>query len=624
MSEDYIKFLTKDSSLLQNPNSGNLDKDTKVKTTTNASSFTDDNLSYNYISPDVSIKEASADTTLFSNFSLEKQLPLIFVVTVGLLLAMIFYINANHEPKEVALDNDENMPALNIGGVLGDKTNPNKQVPSRRETPQYPQPTNPNAGPIYDPSSFRPSTKAHIVLDPPVSEGETIDLYSRDFLLKGDLGLDGDEFYLSVYVNGTEDVIYSIGPDNNGKALSFDGASIKVASDIDHDFNKFIALLDTLNGGDNSIRIAVFSDKDRMNKLDQLKFNINRKNPESDVKVEFANRKNIDKKEFFSQINADLEGDKIWQYLPPVDVNWKDYTAEDFYGNGSNLKEYNIYEVGKAKIDGQEHSAYSITYFYGEGEDAQSSYILGYKEGSDFYYFDNATKTDSSHDLPVLSYMKPAKYTLKSTIIENSTVELDGSDGALYSDESPYVCKQSDKSKGELGKQDDYTVYKNLVVEDPFGICREMFYRGDYFKSQVFGGNDFIDQDYNKDFKKLDIDFDDAIKTDGYYSMFKYNCEDKSLREMDSGFESHLDEVGKTSDDLKVYILKDSAPIPSNPFDYGLMKYKDAKDASSIDSDEWKDLLKEQDEDYPLILVKNEFGGYFLFVNSDYIYVPEC
>lgn len=619
MSEDYIKFLTKDSSFLSESPDQDSGKKNKV-----SKSKDDDIVSYDYISPSVSVKSEGTDEGIFSNFSLEKNLPIIFVITVFLLLGMIFYINSKHEPKEVALENDENMPALNIGGVLGDKTSQGQQAQSRKTTPQYPQPTNSNAGPVFDPSSFRSSTKAHIVLDPPVSEGETVNLYSRDFLLKGDLGLDGDEFYLSVYVNGTEDLVYSVGPDTKGKALNFDDASIKVDYDIDHDFNKFIAMLDTLNGGENSVRIAVFADKERLNKLDQIKFTIDRKNPESEVEVDFSDRKNIDKKEFFSSIGADLTEDGVWKYLPPVDVNWKDYTDEDFYGSGSKLKNYNIYEVGKVKVDGQEHSAYSITYFYGDEDGSQSTYILGYRKDTEFYYFDNATKSESTHDLPILSYMKPAKYTLKSTIIENSTLELDDSDGALYSDESPYVCKQSDRSKGELGKQDDYTVYKNLVVEDPFGICREMFYRGDYFKSQVFGGNDYIDQDYKKDFKKLDIDFDDDIDADGYYSMYKYDCEEKSLREMDSGFESHLDEVGKTSDDLKVYILKDSAPKPSNPFDYGLMKYKDAKDESTIDDEEWKKLLKDQDEDYPLLLVENEFGGYFLFVNSDYIYVPEC
>lgn len=594
MSEEYIKFLTKENEFIKNKSKNE--------------------------NADLPYEGADSNDPLF-NFNLENYLPVLFVVTLLGLLGFIFYLNSNHEAKDVAFEDAEGMPKLSLGNILGDKTSKTPTALPQRPTAE---------GPTFDASALRPSTSGKISFEPPISDGDSIDIYSTTHVVKGNLGLDGNYFYMAVYVNGTQQQIYSVSPDTGGVALSFDDAAIKVTSN-DHDFNKFLIEVDDMNGGENTVRVALFSDESQTNKLDQIKFTLNRVNATEEVKVDYTEVEDVDKKAFFEEIGADLEKDKVWEYIPPVDVNWEPLTSKEFYGQNSKLAEYKIRKVGTVEVSGSEKSAYSISYYkQGTEEDRESgTYILGYSDGAQFYYFANATKIQDKKDSVLLTYMKAAPVSVKNSIIELSTFELDDSEGALYSDEKPFVCRSIDRAEGVLATQDDFKIYKNFTIEDPFGLCRQSFYRGEYFRGDSFSGVDHISDKYNSDFKKLDIDFDADIDADGYYSLYTYDCTDenfsgKKVRSYPANFDSHLEEVGETSDAFKVFLLKDSAPKPENPFEYGLLKYSKAKDESSISGDEWVGLIEDQDADYPLLIIENEFDSYYLFVKSDYVYKKEC
>lgn len=562
--------------------------------------------------------EEESEETLWQSFfsgSSEVKVGIAFFLTLLALFGLIIYISKTKEPRDVSLNNEGGLPEINVGNILGaDSAQQRAQAQNQAQqaVPQIPQPT----------SDLIPITQGKITLESSIQPNETIQTYNEDYLLSGNLGLQGDIFTFVVFVNDKEWTTYGVAPDPKGRGISVSyGGNTEVITEKDHDYSNFLLNIEGLPLGESTIKLSLFSEPAKTNSIDEFSFIINRSEIVEEINVDTSTTSDFDKERFFTDIGADVTGDSLWLGIPPIASKNSSINAESLFGENEEIKNYTIKEVGQVEIEGAGHPVYSLG-FTTHSEDL--SYINGYIKEGVFYYFSNATKVNSVNDDMFMYYARASKYKLENTVLEISNISLDDSDNSFTSSTEPFICEDDISNIDEIYEYEGIQISEDFVGYDVFGQCRDFSYDAEYFKDEKFNGLGDINVDHKNDFHKLDIELDEEEISDEFYTIYTYTCENKNVRKLPDSYEDYLDEIGKTSSGEDVFILEDDAPKFNEPLESGLIKFSDAKDKSDVSDDEWEDYIKDQKTDYPLIFVESEFDGYLSFVHKDYVYIEDC
>lgn len=553
-----------------------------------------------YIEEDDSDDTSNSFWTNSSNaiLNMSKESKVIVTVIIGVLAlaGLLFYIGSTTKPKEVKLSNKDNLPAVNIGGVLGSQSGPT--VPN---SVQQIQPD----GPTYDPSKQADATTGEITLIQDIKEGSTIDTYDDEFVLAGDLGLDGAFFVFEVLVNNIVKETYSVQKDPNGLAVRYNEASLLAKPEDGHDFGKFLLRVAGLGGGNSDISLILYGDTEKEVELDRLDFTFNNLNGKKTTTVESKTRKEVTPKDFFKLIDLDLSKDKLWTYVPPVSLNWTEINDKDFEGSGK-LENYKIYNVGSIDIDEETYEVYSISY---NNPGFEKTYINGYIKDGKFNYFANLTNIEKDTDDVLIAYFESAEYDVKNAVSYTVSYDIEGSNNSFSGGGDIYFCTKEDLDSEVLYDSNGISITKTAKARDVFGMCRDVLFKASYFDSENFDKDvDNLDSAFKDDFNKIKFDPDDDDNIDGFYSPYEYYCSNEELahrfRVLADKYDSHLESLGKVNDnDLEFYYLDDDSPSFS---EQGL-----------------DDLIGE-DDDFPMLVIDTSFDDRFLFVKHNDIKVPEC
>lgn len=135
-----------------------------------------------------------------------------------------------------------------------------------------------------------------------------------------------------------------------------------------------------------------------------------------------------------------------------------------------------------------------------------------------------------------------------------------------------------------------------------------------------------------KYFVKLTVTLSNDTTITNYYSQYFFGCGGSTgKRILDNNYTPYLQTVG-TVDGKTVYILTTTAPYPGNdrvnqrfiPTGKKTSFYDENANDTYVTQSEWKQFLENQQQDYPMFILKDTSGNLVMYMRQDYLNLPGC
>ena len=284
---------------------------------------------------------------------------------------------------------------------------------------------------------------------------------------------------------------------------------------------------------------------------------------------------------------------------------------------------------------------------------------IGYIENHRFYFFKNADINIGDIKSPLLSYSSLIeKYSIGLLSNEFNQIFLPDLPHKLALKRGPFTCNiENQKLHSDITSEptfffsidENFSVWKltkyHYQVRDRMNTCSEYILYYDYY----------LDTSDSHELANLNLFIKGENLKNEFYTPLYFGCAGyRGFRFFPKNHEitKYLVAVGKTNSGEQVFILSPEAPdlskewdsdIPAQPTAEYLKKHKyfylfqnlalqggmswpDDKDATQAQKEikTWQDFLDSQVNNYPILFIEDNSGGFNLFIKKQNVGLPEC
>ncbi|HXK52548.1 hypothetical protein H6802_00270 [Candidatus Nomurabacteria bacterium] len=478
-------------------------------------------------------------------------------------------------------------------------------------------------------SEYNPSTEGEVVLP---WTPNNINTSHDTYYLFGEVKTDGDLFHVDLFTNGELVDDYTIGVNNYLLGLNFGLSNSGFVIEKGRAHKNFYFPIRDLKVGENNVSIKLYTDDTKEKVLSEKSVIITRSDTTYNSEVTLYNSpREVSAEEIFNKAGIDFENEKLWEYFHNQPSWFLDNKSNDFfYGKAGDWIDYKIEAMGEIGIKNEKTSLYRFLYTHpgeGPGPSAYNNSIYFYIVNNQAYFVTNTLVSDEYFAPIYLFYMQPSPYIFEDTVAELEEISINENNTLIPSATGVGVLRYCDPAKIEGEKiytYQSFSVYENFDVYDQYGNCKNFRLVPSYFRDDTYGtypGASDWNDGVTPDFNKMTVNLDDGKSLDSFYNPYWYWCaRSRGYRTIDSS--NYLEKVGKTSTGEDVYIYstnmpfpKDSHLLPSSTKEY---PYYTASEEN------WQEFLNNQKETYPVLVIKNVFGEWVVYINADYLFAPGC
>ncbi|KKS07009.1 hypothetical protein A3K01_04160 [candidate division WWE3 bacterium RIFOXYD1_FULL_43_17] len=473
-------------------------------------------------------------------------------------------------------------------------------------------------------TGFLPSTKGSIEL---LQTPDKINTFHSTHYLFGNIETDGDLFHIEVSRDGKVTGGYTLKVNNKSLVVQTDLGGNGFVTHESSVYKKFYYPINDLTQGDNSIAVKLYTDDSKVKLIDEKFFTITRTAPTYVTDITFYSQvQKVNPEELFKQAGIDFEKDRLWEYVRDED-SFIEGSSELLYGKSEKWTDYSLEAVGEIGVNNSKVPLYRFFYTY------QNSDLFAHTGAFNFYisnnkaYFIINSLFFSGNITPIyLFYMNSSPYLFNEVVTELGKIKIDANNFIVPSTFIVGGIGHYNPSNVEgeiLYTYKSYVLYDSHIIYDRYGNWRYFELTPSYFKDDRYGGNDNWNESLYRDFNKIGISLDDGKNPDNFYSPFWYWCGgSRGYRVLPDSDAKYLELVGKTATGENVYIYAKDMPFPENTHLLPALTKDDL--TNQVIEEGWQDFLENQKDTYPVLVIKNIFDEWVVYIDANNIFVPGC
>lgn len=276
-------------------------------------------------------------------------------------------------------------------------------------------------------------------------------------------------------------------------------------------------------------------------------------------------------------------------------THWDDFYSPDI----------KVYELGSVNIENNTYKMLKLEYGFNT-YDARKKMLIGYLENSVINYFPNAVY-DIESSVIFNNFIRKSDFLIDDVILDTPYIKLlETGDSLIFSNLCETQTSLNNKSK----------LIKDIIIDDlyrgydKYGNCVNYVYQAGYYLSEIY-----LDQK-----TEFEIDYFSGETNSKTYNIYQYRCGYGGyVKFLDENSVDTLDYIGDTANGFEVY-----SPSVRTPYLDIQIQDPDTNVFRIIPDTKWKDYLINSSKEYPILIIKDLFGNYRIYVASSHALEWDC